>query len=147
VQGDAVEDLDLGAVLDDEALDDVEAVQFDPGRGEFGQIPAAWRRRAAGPAAAVQRTPAGEDAIDGSQRRQRGNALLVQRLPDGGGPIAPRSPWAKASRVFKIRSSTAVSVRRVLRGAREWSDQSTRSRRWPFARSTQWATVAMPTPN
>ncbi len=86
MQGDAVEDLDLGAVLDDQALDDVEAVQLRLGRGDLGQIPAAGRRRPTGPAAAVQGATAGEDAVDGSQRWRRSDALLLESLLDRGGP-------------------------------------------------------------
>ena len=86
MQGDAVEHLDLGSVPDDQALDDVEAVQLRLGRGNLGQIPAAGRRRPTGPAAAVQRATAGEDAVDGPQRWQRSDALLPESLPDSGGP-------------------------------------------------------------
>src|SRR4051812_20315951 len=62
-------------------------------------------------------------------------------------PTAPRSPWARFLRVCNTRSSKVGAVRRVVCGARERSDQSTRSSRWPLARWAQWATVATPTPN
>ena len=62
-------------------------------------------------------------------------------------PRAPRALWARSRRVCNTRSSEGISVRRVWCGARERSEKSTRSSRWPWARSTQWVTVATPTPN
>jgi len=45
MQGHAVENLDLGTVLDDQGpSSDVETVQLRLGRGDGGQIPAARRR-------------------------------------------------------------------------------------------------------
>src|SRR5262249_29884966 len=83
VQGDPVEHLDLGAALDDQPLDDVEAVPFDLGLGAVGQIPASGRGRAARPVAAVQGATAAEDAVDGPYRGQLLGAALLERLTDG----------------------------------------------------------------
>src|SRR5512135_3799174 len=68
VQRDAVEDFDLGAALDDQPLDHVEAVQFLPPGGDLGQIPTG--RRGAPPNArlSVQDTASEEDPSDGSHR-------------------------------------------------------------------------------
>jgi len=54
MQRDAIEDLDLGAVLDDQPLDDVEAVQFGSSRGDLGQVPTPRRGRAPDPLATVE---------------------------------------------------------------------------------------------
>jgi hypothetical protein len=86
VQGHAVEHLDPQAALQRQPLDDVEAVQLGlPGRHR-GEVPTGRRRRAAGAAATVEGTAAGEDPVHGPQRRQRADAAPVQRLPDGRRP-------------------------------------------------------------
>ncbi len=61
-------------------------------------------------------------------------------------PTAPRSPWASSLRTVRIRSSVEESIRWVLCGTEDRSDQSTRSSRCPRARSTHRVTVATPTP-
>ena len=90
MQGNTVEDLDVGTVLDDQALDDVEAVQFDLGSGEVGQIPAGGRRGSAGSLAAVQCAAAAQDAVDGSHRWHPGDPLRQQLLADGVGTDGPQ---------------------------------------------------------
>jgi hypothetical protein len=85
VQGDSVENLDRGAVLEDQALNDVETVQLGLGSGDVGQIPASGRRGSASPGAGIQRAAAGQDAVAGAQRRHLGNARLHQHLPDRAG--------------------------------------------------------------
>src|SRR5262249_20617134 len=90
VQGAAVEGLDLGAALDDQPLDDVEAVRLGPGSGDVGQVPAFGRRGPAGPLAAVQSSTAAKDAVDGSHRGQFGQPLLLERLPDDLGTDGPQ---------------------------------------------------------
>jgi hypothetical protein len=83
VQRHDVEHLDRRPVLDDQPLDDVDAVQLRLGRGHRGEIPASGRSGPARPGAAVQSTPAPKDAVDGPHRGRRGQALSQQRLTDG----------------------------------------------------------------
>jgi hypothetical protein len=71
MQGNPVEHLDVGPVFDDQLLDEVEAVQFDLGGGQIGQVPATGWSRTARPLAAVQGATAAEDAVDGPHRGHR----------------------------------------------------------------------------
>ena len=69
VQRDGVEHLDLRAALDDQPLDDVEAVEFvTPGR-DLRQIPSQRWGWPAHPLLAVEETPPPQDAVDGPHRR------------------------------------------------------------------------------
>ena len=83
MQRDAVEDLDLGAALDDQPLDDVDAIEFLTSAGHLRQIPTARRWRTSDPALAVQRATAVEDAVDRPQCGQR-------RDPAGSKGVADR---------------------------------------------------------
>jgi hypothetical protein len=65
MQRDGVEHLDLGAALDDQALDDIDAVEFPAATSHLRQIPARRRRRPSDPMATVQHAAAAEDAVDG----------------------------------------------------------------------------------
>ena len=84
MQRDAVEDFDLGAVLDDQSLDDVDAVQFLPPSGDLGQIPTGRRGAAPHACRAVQDTTSAEDPSNGSHRGEplslAGREDLMDRL-------------------------------------------------------------------
>jgi hypothetical protein len=81
-QRDAVEYLDLGPTLDDQALDDIEAVEFASPACDLGEVPA-WRRRGPSDAMAmVQRAPTSEDAVDGPLRGEWLDPSGSEPLPD-----------------------------------------------------------------
>src|SRR5512135_394302 len=82
VQRDAVEDFDLGAVLDDQSLDDVDAVQFLPPSGDLGQLPTSGRGAAPHARLAVQDTTSAEDPSDGSHRGEPLNLAGREDLMD-----------------------------------------------------------------
>jgi len=82
MQRDGVEDLQIRAVLDGQALDDVEAVQLGLPCGHGGEIPARRWRRAAHPSLAVQGPASPEDAADGADRGQRGRAPFQEGRED-----------------------------------------------------------------
>jgi len=69
--------------LDDQALDDVDAVQLGLPGGDIRQIPAGGRGRAARPLLAVQGSPATEDAVDGPHRGDLADPLVLEGLVDG----------------------------------------------------------------
>ena len=87
VQRDGVEDLQVGAVPDSQALDDVDAVQLGVPLGDLRQIPAGRRRRAAHPSLAVQSPAPLEDAADGADRGQHVGAPLQEGLEDRLGTV------------------------------------------------------------
>src|SRR5512142_111960 len=84
VQRDAVEDFDLGTVLDDQPLDHVDAVQFLPPSGDLGQIPTGGRGATPHASLSVEDTAAAEDPCDGSHRGEpldlAGREDLMDRL-------------------------------------------------------------------
>src|SRR4029077_17942960 len=86
VQGDAVEDLDGNAALDDQALDAIKAIQLGTPIGDVGQVPPRRRWGTAQPMAVVQRAAALQDQADGADRGRVGDAPGEQFAVDGGGP-------------------------------------------------------------
>src|SRR5438270_10225171 len=83
VQRNGVEHLDVWPVFDDQALDDVDAVQLGLASGDIRQIPAGGWGRAARPFLAVQGPTATEDAVDGPHRGNLGDPLVQEGLADG----------------------------------------------------------------
>src|SRR5262249_45017090 len=87
VQGDSVENLDMWAALDDQTLDDVEAVQFRASGGDVWQIPT-WRGRgSSGAASSIEGATPLENAVDGPHRRQGADTAMNHLLVDGLGPV------------------------------------------------------------
>ncbi len=147
VQRHDVEYLDLGPVLDNQPLDDVDAVQLRLGRGHRGEIPASGRSGPAHPGAAIQSAPTPEDAVDGPHRGRRGQALSQQRLTDGvradGSQIAVGQLASDLQHQILQGGARAPGLVRHGRAIRPIHAIQA----LPLARSTQWATVATPTPN
>lgn len=73
MHGHDVEHFDLDASSDEEALDDVEAVEFRPALCQQGQVPAARRGRTSGARPGVQQSLSQQDPADGANR---GNQIL-----------------------------------------------------------------------
>src|SRR5512135_2378710 len=90
MQRDAVEDFDLGAALDDQPLDHVEAVQFLPPGGDLGQIPAARRGATTHAGLPIQGTAAAEDAPDSPHRGEPPDLASREDLMDRLGPMEPQ---------------------------------------------------------
>src|SRR5512135_3723714 len=90
MQRDAVEHLDLGAALDHQPFHHVEAVQFLPLRGDFGQMPTRWWGGATGASLAVQGAPSFEDAVDGPHRGERFDLAVLEGLVDDLRPVEPQ---------------------------------------------------------
>jgi hypothetical protein len=67
VEGHAGEDVDVGAVGQVQAFDDVEGVEFDAFVCEVGEIPTARRRRATDANSAIEDSASFEDASDGAK--------------------------------------------------------------------------------
>ena len=68
VEGDDIEHLHRRPALDEQALDEIEAVEFRATGGQRRQIPAARRRRAAHARPGIEQAAAAQDAPDGAQR-------------------------------------------------------------------------------
>jgi len=90
VQRDAVEDLDLGTILDHQPFHHVKAVQFPPLRGDLGQMPTRWWGRATGASLAVQGPPSFEDPVDGPHRGERFDLAALEGLVNGICPVEPQ---------------------------------------------------------
>src|SRR5262249_56882144 len=86
MQRDGVEYLDLGAGLDGQALDDIDAVEFPAATSHLRQIPARRRRRPSDPMATVQHAATAEDAVDGPLGGQRFDAAGPESREDRLGP-------------------------------------------------------------
>src|SRR5207245_1248514 len=84
---DAVEHLDLGAALDHQPFDHIEAVQFPPLRGDLGQMPTRWWSGVTDASLAVQGAPSFEDAVDGPHRGERLDLAGLEGRVDGLGPM------------------------------------------------------------
>src|SRR5262249_37886104 len=76
----------LRPILDDQALDEVEAVQLGVPGGDPRQIPPRRRRPTTRALAAVQGAAPLQDQADGAQRGWLANAAGPQRAVDGRGP-------------------------------------------------------------
>lgn len=81
LQRHAVANLHLGALRDDQALDDVEAVQLGRALGQMRPIPAPRRRRTTNPAATVPRPAPLQEAVEGAYGRR------------AAGPCSRRACW------------------------------------------------------
>ena len=91
MQRNPVENLDVGAPSDDQALDDVEAIQLRTTGRNLRKIPSSRRSRPAHPPAAVQGSTAFQDAPDRPQRGQRANMPPLKLPADRGRPILAQS--------------------------------------------------------
>jgi hypothetical protein len=139
VQSDAGEDLHVDPPFDDQAFDDVKALEFGILLGHCGQIPAQRR----GTTARASSTP--RRARMRPMVRTEGSAnspRVVNSRKIAAAPNSPRSLWSfNAYRTCSTSPSKDSAVRRVRCGRDECSRQSTRSRRRPCARFTQRCTV------
>jgi hypothetical protein len=86
MERDAVEDLDLRTAPNDQALDDIDAVEFPTAAGHLGQIPARRRGRPPEPMPPVEHASTPEDAVDGPLRGQRFDAAGPEGIADRLGP-------------------------------------------------------------
>ena len=86
MQRDGVEHLDLGAALDDQPLDDINAVQLPAPTGHLRQIPARRGRRPSDAMSAVPHAATTQDAVDRPFRGQRLDATGPEGLEDRLGP-------------------------------------------------------------
>ena len=119
VQGDAVEDLDGNATLDDQALDAIKAIQLSPSIGDVGQVPARRRRGPAQPMAVVQGAAALQDQADGADRGRIGDAAGEQFAVNGGHP-----ELAEVTGVAQLLSDSQDEVLKVTLGAVDRSRQA-----------------------
>ena len=89
VQGDAVKDLNLADVLDDESLDDIEGVQLGLGCREVWKMPPRRRWGAAEATGTTDQAVSFEDVGDGGATGQRlaGRGLCTQGTEDGDRPV------------------------------------------------------------
>jgi len=67
VQRHGIEHFDSDSAFDDQAFDDIEAIQFAGSRCHVGQVPAGWRRWMASSIPAIQRTTPLQNAPNGAQ--------------------------------------------------------------------------------
>jgi hypothetical protein len=86
MERDAIEDLDLGTATDDQALNDIDAVELPAAAGHLRQIPTRRRRRSPHPMPPVQHAPTAEDPVDGPLRGQRLDAAGPEGIEDRLGP-------------------------------------------------------------
>jgi hypothetical protein len=84
VEGHAGEDVDVVAVGQVQAFDDIEGVEFDAFVGEVGEIPTARRRRSTDADSAIENSTTLEDASDGA-KGWGGLAGVDQKEADGDG--------------------------------------------------------------
>src|SRR5512135_1628708 len=113
-----------GAVLDDQALDDVEAVQFGLAGGHGGQVPARRWCGATDTVAAVQRPAALEDTAEGAYRGERVGASGLQRGVDRLG-----AELAQIAGVLQLATQGQHKVLQVRRGPIDWPAPSGRAPR------------------
>ncbi len=127
VQRNGVEHLDVRPAFDDQALDNVDAVQARPGSGRHRANTTLWAEGPAGPLATVKCSAAAEDAVDGPHRGDVVNPLLHEGLgewrrhrwhPGRQGPGLSESAKPDPPERYLYVGSCA---------AEERSDQSTRS--------------------
>ena len=85
-KGNAVEDVNEGAVLDGQILDHIKAVEFGSLGCEGRQVPAGGRGMKADALPAVQDAPALQDSTDGAKGGDRGNVHGSEFAQDGRGP-------------------------------------------------------------
>ena len=125
--------------VDHQAFDGVEAVQFGLSLGYVGEIPTFRRRRPSHTAASIQDAVPSQNATD---RRNCGTRLNLSGLHFSvNGRRAIFAQHACSFNHFRSRStsrSILCEVRCGWQGARERSDQSIRSRRFPCAHRTQY---------
>jgi hypothetical protein len=107
-----VEHLDVRAALDDQALDDIGAVEFGPPGREVGQVPAGRRGGPSRARAAVQGPAPVEDAADGPRRGEWRDALGLQGIADGAG-----AELAQVAPVLQLDAEGQHEILQVLRGA------------------------------
>ena len=123
VQRNGVEHLDVRPVFDDQALDDVDAVQLGPACGDIGQIPAGGWGWAARPLLAVQDSTATEDAVDGPHRGKLGNLPVQEGLVDGLGTDGTQIPVGQLAACLQDQvlqgGSGATGLVRGTRAVRE----------------------------
>ena len=130
MQRDDLEDFNLWATGDDEALDEVDAIDLSPGSGHLWQIPAEPWGPAADPLSGIQGAPSRQNAADRAQRRPTGSPRWSRSRRIAAAPNAPSTLVSLSSRrTVRTRSPTAVSVRRMVQGMGGRSAQSTRSKR------------------
>ena len=101
MQGTTVEDFQVEAPFDDEALNDVKTVQFGASGGNVGQVPSTRRRCSAGPLSAVQSPTTFQYPTKGAQRGQRLDPTFFAIL---GGSLRHRTHprhWFLSVRVAK----------------------------------------------
>lgn len=87
VKAHGVEHHDVGATADNQALHEVEAVQFGLGARHGRQIPALGRRGPPDTSPAIEHATALENAPDGANRRQGLDPTFLQFAPAGGRPV------------------------------------------------------------
>jgi hypothetical protein len=83
MEGDGVEGMSVSIVLERDGFDDVEGIELDAAIDEIGEIPSGGRGRSAHASAPVENAVACEDATDGSDGRERRDALLLEMAMDG----------------------------------------------------------------
>src|SRR5712692_522697 len=115
VQREPGEHLDVGAAGDDEAVDDVEAIELHACGDDRGQVPAQGRGRAPHPAPSFEGAAALQDAADGPDRGHPRVPTLQERLADGdraelpevlGSYLGPEFVTAGRSAIFSGPSGT-----------------------------------------
>jgi len=79
----SVENFDPSSAFDDQALDNIEAIQLASSSCHLGQIPTAWRWRMTSSTSAVQNAAPLQDPSDGTQCGKRSHAASGQFSPNG----------------------------------------------------------------
>jgi hypothetical protein len=91
VQGDGIENLDIGSAFNDKAFDGIKAIQLGPGSSNFGQVPAWGRWWAADASATVQCSSPLQDATDGPDRGDLLLSSLEKLTVNGQIPVLTQS--------------------------------------------------------
>lgn len=84
-EGDDIEDLDDGAVLDAQSLDDIQAVDLCEALGGDGQVPGRGGSLATQAAPSIEHAMACENAADGALAGRRVMAAIHKGVADGAG--------------------------------------------------------------
>jgi hypothetical protein len=79
----SVENFDSSSAFDDQALDNIEAIQLASSSCHLGQIPTGWRWRMTSSTSAIQNAAPLQDPSDGTQCGKRSHAASGQFSPNG----------------------------------------------------------------
>ena len=109
-----VENFDSSSAFEDQALDNIEAIQLASSSCHLGQIPTGWRWPMTSSTSAIQNAAPLQDPSDGTQCGKRSHAASGQFSPNGLSSIFSQGAHSLSwVRTLRIRFSILRLVRRM----------------------------------